>query len=95
MYYAEIDENGRCFHVTNDKLPVCDTIIEVESVDVLGKIWNGETWEDEIIPEPEPTPEPQPTQLDRIEAAVTARNDEISQAAIDNYTLELMEGGLL
>lgn len=40
-------------------------------------------------------PKPEPTQLDRIEAAVTARNEEIAQAAIDNYTLELMEGGIL
>lgn len=38
---------------------------------------------------------PEPTQLDRIEAAVTAKNEEIVQAAIDNYTLELMEGGIL
>lgn len=42
----------------------------------------------------EPT-EPEPTQLDRIETAVNAKNEEIAQAAIDNYTLELMEGGLL
>ena len=40
-------------------------------------------------------PKPEPTQLDRIEVAVTARNEEIAQAAIDNYTLELMEGGIL
>lgn len=40
-------------------------------------------------------PKPEPAQLDRIEAAVTARNEEIAQAAIDNYTLELMEGGIL
>ena len=43
----------------------------------------------------ETTVDPEPTQLDRIEAAVNAKNEEIAQAAIDNYTLELMEGGLL
>ena len=44
MYYAEVDENGRCFHVTNDKLPLSDTIIEVKNIDVLGMIWNGTDW---------------------------------------------------
>ena len=47
MYYAEIDENGRCFHVTNDKLPLSDTIIEVKNIDVLGMIWNGTDWKQE------------------------------------------------
>ena len=63
----------------------------------LGMTYDAETGTfSEYIPsEPEPTPEPQPTQLDRIEVAAAARNEEIAQTAIDNYTLELMEGGLL
>lgn len=67
MYYAEIDENGRCFHVTNDKLPLSDTIIEVENIDVLGMIWNGTEWANETKIE---ETVPQPTQLDRIEATL-------------------------
>lgn len=35
------------------------------------------------------------TQLDRIEEAVNQKNSDIAAAAIDAYTLELMEGGLL
>ena len=63
----------------------------------LGMIYDTETGEfsEYIPPKPEPQPAPEPTQLDRIEAAVTAKNEEIAQSAIDNYTLELMEGGLL
>ena len=67
MYYAEIDENGRCFHVTNDKLPLSDTIIEVKNIDVLGMIWNGTEWANETKIE---ETVPQPTQLDRIEATL-------------------------
>lgn len=63
----------------------------------IGMIYDHETntFSEYIPPEPEPQTEPIPTQLDRIEAAVNAKNEEIAQAAIDNYTLELMEGGLL
>lgn len=50
---------------------------------------------EEPEPEPEPEPVPEPTQLDRIEAAVTASNEQIAKAAIDAYTLELLEGGLI
>ena len=46
-------------------------------------------------PVPIPQPQPRPTQLDRIEEAVNQKNSDIAAAAIDAYTLELMEGGLL
>lgn len=49
MYYAEIDETGYCFHVTDAELPLGDTILKVDSMDVLGKVWDGEKWND---PEP-------------------------------------------
>lgn len=39
--------------------------------------------------------EPQPTQLDRIESMVAKSQEEIAQEAIDNYTLELIEGGVI
>lgn len=35
------------------------------------------------------------TQLDRIEEAVLAKNADIAAAAVDEYTLQLMEGGIL
>lgn len=73
------------------------TAIPCDDTVTLGMIYDPETgnFSGYIKPEPEPQPEPTPTQLDRIEAAVNAKNEEIAQAAIDNYTLELMEGGLL
>lgn len=61
--------------------------------------WDGEKAilrsDEEIEADRASLPKPAPTQLDRIESAVNAKNEEIAQAAIDNYTLELMEGGLL
>lgn len=73
------------------------TAIPCDDTVKLGMIYDSETGEfsEYMPPEPEPQPEPAPTQLDRIEAAVTAKNEEIAQNAIDNYTLELMEGGIL
>ncbi|MCI5679661.1 MAG: hypothetical protein MR278_06780 [Bacteroidales bacterium] len=73
------------------------TAIPCDDTVTIGMMYDPETGEfpEYIPPEPEPQPEPIPTQLDRIEAAVNAKNEEIVQAAIDNYTLELMEGGLL
>jgi len=47
MFYAEIDTNKRCFHVTDNPLPLGNTIIAVESNDVLGKVWNGEMFIDD------------------------------------------------
>lgn len=59
MVYAEINaETGKCFAVSDFGNSLVDkpTLIPLDSydVDVLGKIWNGETWEDDPTPEPEP-----------------------------------------
>ena len=59
MVYAEINaETGKCFAVSDFGNSVAHkpTLIPLDSydVDVLGKIWNGETWEDDPTPEPEP-----------------------------------------
>lgn len=59
MVYAEINaETGKCFAVSDFGNSVVDkpTLIPLDSydVDVLGKIWNGETWEVDPTPEPEP-----------------------------------------
>lgn len=39
--------------------------------------------------------EPEPTQLDRIEAMVAKDNETIAQEAVDAYTMELIEEGVL
>ena len=63
-FYAEINEKGKCFHVTDNPLPEGEFIKKVDSNDVLGKIWNGEYF----IDDPDITEPPiEPTQLDRIE----------------------------
>lgn len=51
------------------------------------------TWDRPAV-EPEPI-EPEPTQLDRIEAIVSQTKEEIAQEARDEYTLELIENGVI
>lgn len=58
---------------------------------LLGKKYNNGIWEE--VPTVEITPEP--TQLDRIEAALAISQAETEQKAIDAYTLELIESGVL
>lgn len=70
-----------------------DTLIAVDDdFDPTNKRWNGTSWEEYTPPDP---PEPEPTQLDRIEAAANMKNADIAQAAIDEYTLELVKEGVL
>ena len=59
MFYAELDENNRCFHVTESELPLSERIVAVDK-NVLGMIYNSETgtFSEYTPPEPEPTPEP-------------------------------------
>lgn len=73
------------------------TAVPCDDTVTLGMVYDPETGEfsEYIPPEPEPEPIPEPTQLDRIEAAVTANNEQIAKDAIDAYTLELLEGGLI
>lgn len=52
MFYAEIDENKKCYHVTPCKLPESETIIAVDNGDVLGKVWDGEKFIDDPNEEP-------------------------------------------
>lgn len=47
------------------------------------------------VPIEEPDPEPEPTQLDRIESMIAKDNETIAQEAVDAYTLELIEEGVL
>lgn len=48
-----------------------------------------------LVWEYKPEEAPQPSQLDRIEAAANQKNTDIENAAIDRYTKELLEGGVL
>lgn len=57
MYFAEIDKNGRCFHVTTTELTESDTVVKTDEADVLGKIWDGEKWNESTEPIPEPKEE--------------------------------------
>lgn len=68
MFYAEIDKDGRCFHVTPDELPVGESIIQTEEENVLGKIWNGTGWED--APVEESTAEAEPTEMEQLQADI-------------------------
>lgn len=54
--------------------------------------WDGEKPVVEYKPELNPY---KTTQLDRIEELAKAKNADIAQSAIDSYTIELIEGGLL
>lgn len=70
------------------------TAVPCDDTVTLGMIYDPETgtFSEYIPPEPE---RPEPTQLDRIEAAVNASNESIAKSAVDAYTLELIEGGIL
>lgn len=52
MYYAEIDENGICFAISDMQRVKHPRLIRLyEYQDVLGYTWDGEKWNQ---PEPEP-----------------------------------------
>ena len=88
MFYAELDENNICFHVTESKLPLSERVV-VADKNVLGMIYDPETGEfsEYIPPEPEPTPDPEPTQLDRIE-------EQLNALAADSVTVEKLEAAI-
>lgn len=93
MYkYAQIDSNNICFAVSylSGEIITDDMIRISETDEPLGKKYNNGIWEE--LP---PQPEPELNQLDIIQKAVLADNDNIAQTAIDDYTLELIEGGIL
>lgn len=46
MFYAELKENGKCFHVTDSPLKG-EHVMQVESMSVIGKIWNGSEFVDD------------------------------------------------
>ena len=93
--YAVIDHQGYIvgMRILSGVIPEKANMIPVDqNFNGINKKWNGSEWENYTPPEPEPDP---PTQLDRIEAAVNQSWTEIANSAVDAYTLELMESGVL
>ena len=95
MIYAQIDENNICIATAtsqkeSSQLPNNWILIENE-FEAVGKRYNNGVWEEVEQPEPE---EPQPTNAD-ILAALQKSHEELKQEAIDNYTMELIEQGIL
>ena len=91
-YYAQIDENNICIAVSDLSGKVtADNMLRLETYDtsLLGKKYNNGVWEEV------PQPEPEPTQLDRIELQVNTSYAEAQNQAVDQYTEELLEGGIL
>ena len=91
-YYAQIDENNICIAISDLSGKVtADNMLRLETYDtsLLGKKYNNGVWEEV------PKPEPEPTQLDRIELQVKTSYAEAQNQAVDQYTEELLEGGIL
>ena len=91
-YYAQIDESNICIAVSDLSGPVtADNMLRLETYDIslLGKKYNNGVWADM------PQPEPEPTQLDRIEDKLNTSYTEAQNQAVDQYTEELLEGGIL
>ena len=91
-YYAQIDENNICIAVSDLSGKVtADNMLRLDTYDtsLLGKKYNNGVWEEV------PKPEPEPTQLDRIELQVKTSYAEAQNQAVDQYTEELLEGGIL
>ena len=90
--YAQLDEDNICFATANlrDEITVLDTWIPINNNEfVLGKKYNNGVWED--VPQPEPEPEEkQPTN-----AELMAEIKKSQQDVIDEYTLQLVNEGIL
>ena len=95
-YYAQLNSNNVCCAISDFPAPVTDesflsSVIELEYYDVslIGKIYNNGVWENA------PQEESEPSQLDRIEEQLNKNYAQAQQEAVDAYTLELMEGGII
>lgn len=108
MYFASINDDGYCVSISSysaDNVITNPYLIGIDSYDIsfIGRRYDFEecVWTDEWEERPDfDTESPietkiEPTQLDRIEEAVLKTQDEIKQEAIDNYTIQLIEEGLL
>lgn len=87
--YAQINEENIAFATAtvSDDTIVPDTWIPIDDNNVLGKKWTGDGWED--VPQPEPIT-PQPTNTDIMNEIKKSQQD-----IIDEYTLQLVNEGIL
>lgn len=93
MIYAQINEDSICIAVSEmeeigEPNPY---LVKIEKFDIsiLGKKYNNGVWEEG------PQPEPEPSQLDRIEERLNLSYTEAQEQAVDAYTKELLEGGII
>lgn len=95
MVYAEINSENICYAISDMGNITVEkpTLIKLDFFDtsVVGKKYNNGVWEE--VPQPEP--EPEPTQLDRIEEQLKLTYTEAQEQAVDAYTKELLEGGII
>ena len=89
--YAQINEENIAIAtaVVSDNTVVPDTWIPIDDNNVLGKKWTSDGWEDVPQPEPEPVT-PQPTN-----AELMAEIKKSQQDVIDEYTLQLIQEGVI
>lgn len=96
MFYAQINEENICVGVSSLSGEVkSDSLIRLETFDtsLLGKKYTDGLWEE--VPKTETEQEtPEPTNAEIMEA-VRKSQDELKKEAIDAYTLELIEAGIL
>lgn len=105
--YAQIykHEDGfgypECDSYLSGEVAADDMIRLPDDFDLTNKRWNyeltdWETYEPDPIPEPEPIePQPESITLEDLMVEIQKKNSDIETAAIDRYTLELMEEGVL
>ena len=103
MIYAQLNEENICVGVSDLSGEVeADNMKPIESFDVniLGKKYNNGEWE-EVEKEPEEKQNSEPT-VENINEKIASLEEKIEnletitvQNAIDNYTQELIESGVL
>lgn len=100
MYYAMIDKEKKCVSVFGDnKKRTEPNMIELgDEIDVLGKTWNGTTWEGEGFTIPEPEEEISQDELLQAEILLSQQEILINQRNQDEVLAEILliqVGGML
>ena len=96
--YAQINlETGR---VESDSFLASEVVAEnlipvAEDFALDGKKYINGEWVQAEVADEKPVVVQEETQLDRIESLLAKSHAEIAQAAVDAYTLELIEGGVI
>lgn len=93
MIYANLDENNICIAISDTGSSKLNSpraiLLQSFNENIIGKKYNNGEWEEVLQPEPEST------QLDRIEELLNKNYAQAQQDAVDAYTLELLEGGVI